>query len=96
MTAAETFAFCALVVGLICGAGIWLGAYQSRLKNRERELELRARIAEAEAMGSKSELAQLEQRTRVLERIATDKNANLAAQIEDLRQPTKIESLRDA
>lgn len=89
MTAAETFAFCALVVGLICGAGIWLGAYQSRLKNRERELELRARIAEAEALGSKSELAQLEQRTRVLERIATDGKAKLANEIEALRSDDK-------
>jgi hypothetical protein len=92
MSPAETFAFCALVVGLICGGGIWLGAYQSRLKNRERELELRARIAEAEALGGKSELAQLEQRTRVLERIATDGKTKLANEIDALRdERSKVE-----
>jgi hypothetical protein len=85
MTGADAFAFSALIVGLICGAGIWLGAYQTRLKNRERELELRARIAEAEAKGGQSELAQLEQRTRVLERIATDGKTKLAGEIEALR-----------
>lgn len=86
MSGAEAFAFSALIVGLICGAGIWLAAYQTRLKNRERELELRARIAEAEAQGGRSELAQLEERTRVLERIATDRKTKLASEIEELRE----------
>lgn len=90
MSGGDVFAFCALIVGLICGAGIWLGAYQSRLRNRERELELRARIAEAEALGGRSELAQLEQRTRVLERIATDGKTALASQIEALREDKEI------
>lgn len=81
----EAVAFSSLIIGLICGSGIWLSAYQSRLKNRERELELHARIAEAEASGSRSELNQLEQRTRVLERIATDNKTKLANQIEALR-----------
>lgn len=85
MSGGDVFAFCALIVGLICVAGMWLSAYQTRLKNRERELELRARIAEAEALGGRSELAQLEQRTRVLERIATDGKTELANQIEALR-----------
>jgi hypothetical protein len=85
MNFSDAVAFSALVIGLICGAGIWLSAYQSRLKNREHELELRARIAEAEAKGAQSELAQLEQRTRVLERIATDGKAKLANEIEALR-----------
>jgi hypothetical protein len=90
MSGGDVFAFCALIVGLIGGAGILLSAYQSRLKNRERELELRARIAEAEALGGRSDLAQLEQRTRVLERIATDGKTALADQIEALRDEREI------
>jgi hypothetical protein len=85
MSFGDVVAFLALMIGLITGAGIWLSAYQSRLKNRERELELRARIAEAEAKGGQSELVQLEQRTRVLERIATDGKTKLASEIEALR-----------
>ena len=81
----DAIAFCTLIGGLIGGAGIWLSSYQRRLTNRERELELRARIAEAEAKGGQSELAQLEQRTRVLERIATDGKTKLANEIEALR-----------
>jgi hypothetical protein len=87
MNIAEAIAFGALVMGLISGAGIWLSAYQSRLKNRETELELRARIAEAEAQGSQ---AQLEQRTRVLERIATDGKTRLASEIEALRDERSL------
>jgi hypothetical protein len=90
MNIAEAIAFGALVMGLISGAGIWLSAYQSRLKNRETELELRARIAEAEAQGSQTELAQLEQRTRVLERIATDGKTRLASEIEALRDERSL------
>jgi hypothetical protein len=90
MNIADAIAFGALICGLISGAGMWLSAYQSRLKNRERELELRARIAEAEAKGGQSELAQLEQRTRVLERIATDGKARLANEIEALRDERSL------
>ena len=48
MNFAEAIAFCALMVGLICFAGIMLEAHNRRLKNRERELELKVRLAEAE------------------------------------------------
>ena len=85
MTFADAVAFSALMIGLISGGGIWYSAYDRRLKNRERELELQARILEAEARGSQSELKQLEQRTRVLERIATDGKSKLANEIEALR-----------
>ncbi len=89
MNFAEAIAFSALIIGLISGGGIWFSAYERRLKNRERELELHARIAEAEANSSRSELGQLEQRTRVLERIATDNKTKLAHQIEALRDQRK-------
>ena len=86
MNIAEAIAFSALVIGLISGAGIWLDAYKRRLTNRERELELKARIAEAGDRSAKDEVSTLEHRLRVLERIATDKGTTLAAQIEDLRE----------
>lgn len=86
MSWAETIAFSALVIGLIAGAGIWFSAYERRLTNRERELELRAKLAESGASQGPDELAKLEQRLRVLERIATDKSSTLANQIEDLRE----------
>ncbi len=86
MSWADTIAFAALVIGLIAGAGIWLSAYERRLTNRERELELRAKLAESGADQGAGELTKLEQRLRVLERIATDKSNTLATQIEDLRE----------
>lgn len=81
----EAIAFCALVIGLIAGAGIWLDAHNRRLKNRERELELQAKLTTSRATSETGELAKLEQRLRVLERIATDKGTSLAAEIDNLR-----------
>jgi hypothetical protein len=86
MNMAEAVAFSALVIGIICVAGVWLDGYKRRLTNRERELELKVRMAEAEARRGAGELPALEQRLRVLERIATDKGSTLAAEIEDLRE----------
>jgi len=90
MSGADVFAFCALIVGLICGAGMWLSAYQTRLKNRERELELQVKLAESRERMDQSEVGQLEQRLRVLERIATDRKTELADQIEALREGKEI------
>ncbi len=88
MNIAEAIAFSALILGLITGAGIWLDAYKSRLSNREHELELRAQIAAAGA--GDPEFAKLEARMRVLERIATDRKARLANEIEDLRDQRSL------
>lgn len=82
----EAIAFSALVIGLIAGAGIWLSAYERRLTNRERELELRAKLVESDTGKDAGELSKLENRLRVLERIATDKSSKLATEIEDLRE----------
>lgn len=85
MNIAEAIAFCALVIGVISGAGIWLDAYKRRLTNREKELELQARIAEGRHRDTRSEVGEIEQRLRVLERIATDKGNLLSEEIEGLR-----------
>lgn len=66
------------------------------IRHEERKLELEARIEEAKASQVRTETAagnKLEERVRVLERIATDGNHALAAQIEELRA---IDSLDDA
>lgn len=82
----EAIALCAVVIGLIAGAGILLEAYNRRLKNRERELELRVRMAETQGRDRIAGLPQVEERLRVLERIATDRRSDLASEIEELRE----------
>ena len=82
-------------MGLVAAMGSLVGivallsqAYQRRLAHKERIAELRAQGAIAIAPADRSaEVEKLEHRIRVLERIATDKTSNLAAQIEDLRTP---------
>ena len=86
MNLPEAIAFGCLMVGMICGAGIWLDAHKTRLKNRTKELELKVRLAEAEAKARAAGVPQIEERLRVLERIATDRKHGLADEIEALRQ----------
>ena len=87
----EAIAFMALVIGITSVAGIILDGYKRRLTNREKELELQIQLAEAQARAGGGEPARIEQRLRVLERIATDKGSTLAAEIEDLREPARAE-----
>ncbi|MFM5916329.1 MAG: hypothetical protein ACKOOL_02225 [Novosphingobium sp.] len=83
------------VVGLLIAMGGLVGifgimgvAYRRRLEHKERIAEIKANGVAAPALPEKSDyVAKLEHRIRVLERIATDKTANLATQIEDLRTP---------
>lgn len=75
----------AVVIGTISITGILAGAYKSKLKLREREIELQILQAGEHAARSQPGDDRIEQRLRVLERIATDKGPNLAAQIEQLR-----------
>lgn len=62
--------------------------HRRTVAHEERKLELQARIEEAKAQQVRTETdleRKLEDRVRVLERIATDRGADLAAQIDDLR-----------
>ena len=70
---------------LIPLAPFLMGALAIWTKHQQRiaELQLHATAEKAAQYASHDE--QLEQRVRVLERIATDKGADLAQQIEDLR-----------
>ena len=87
MSPAETMALLVLIVGIISIAGIIGEAYKRRLEFKQRGLELRAHQASENAAQSAATAERLEQRVRVLERIATDKSAALASQIEDMREP---------
>lgn len=95
MSIAETIAFCGLMVAIICVSGILLEVHNRRLKNRERELELKVRMIEAEGRSRAAGVPQVEERLRVLERIVTERGMDLAAQIEDLRgEPREVEKLQ--
>lgn len=86
MSFADAIAFCALVIGIISVAGIMLDAYKRRLTNREKELELRTRLADADGARGAGQVAEMEDRLRVLERIATDRRHMLADEIDQLRE----------
>ncbi|MFN3468501.1 MAG: hypothetical protein ACK4Z7_02265 [Novosphingobium sp.] len=76
-------AFMLVVVPVVMGV---LGdAYKRRLAFRERELELLSHQTAQKAAQYAAQTERLEQRVRVLERIATENNADLAVQIEHLR-----------
>lgn len=81
----ETIALCALVVGVISLAGMWLDAHNTRLKNATKQLELKVRMAEAERGTGVERMGDVEDRLRVLERIATDPTHQLSHEIESLR-----------
>ncbi|WP_296675793.1 hypothetical protein [Novosphingobium sp.] len=87
----------AVVIGFISITGILTGAYKSKLRVRERELELQIMQANRNAEKAPPATARIEQRLRVLERIATDaaadKGPNLAEQIEQLRDARQTEVL---
>ena len=71
--------------------------HRRTIKHEERKLELLARAEEAKSgRGASGEAYQkLEERVRVLERIATDKGTDLAQQIEHLRDVDAIAELTD-
>lgn len=81
----EALALCAIVVGVISLAGMWLDAHNTKLKNRTKTLELEVRKAEAERGAGTQRMGDVEERLRVLERIATDRRHLLADEIETLR-----------
>lgn len=86
----------ALVIGFISTIGILSGAYKSKLRVRERELELQILQANERAAQPAPADDRTEQRLRVLERIATDRGQNLAEEIEQLRSNRAAESNRQA
>jgi len=91
MSPEDTIAFAALMIFMIVVFGVLSDVYKRRLAFKERALELAAKNSADEAAHFAAQAQKLEQRVRVLERIATDREgqevAALAAEIEDLRSP---------
>lgn len=65
--------------------GILTKTYLRRLEHKERIAAIRAQGTVSVAADRSDVIERLEHRIRVLERIATDKSENVAAQIEALR-----------
>ena len=85
MDAGDTIALVA-VVGMVIAITITVTSMFSRfMKYKERQLGTTADATAEKAAQYASHVEHLEARVRVLERIATDKGADLAQQIEDLR-----------
>ena len=79
--------FFVIVVGIPVVGGIIGDAFKRWVGLREKQLELAATQAADKAAAQAAHIERLEQRMRVLERIATDRGAHIAAEIEDLRAP---------
>lgn len=77
--------FWVIVVAIPVLAGTLGRLGKQWLKLKERQLELAATEAADKAAAQAAHIERLEQRMRVLEKIATDKGTHLAAEIEDLR-----------
>lgn len=75
--------FMVIVVPVVLG--IASDIYKRRLAFRERELELFSKQTAEKAAQYAAQSERLEQRVRVLERIATENKTDLALQIESLR-----------
>ena len=86
------FGFILTIASLGMATGILI--HRSQLRADARRLELKARIEEAKAEQArfeKGDYSKMEERVRVLERIATDSNHALAAQIDELRALDAVE-----
>jgi hypothetical protein len=92
----ETIALVAIVGGLIA-VTILMGTIFKRIMSyKEKQLTLTADRTAEKAAQYAAHVEQLEARVRVLERIATDKGADLALQIEELREaPQAIAALEE-
>ena len=87
MTNGQIFAllFFVIVVAVPTIVGVGGNLIERWIKMKEKQLELAASEAADKAATQAAHIERLEQRMRVMERIATDKGASLSAEIEDLR-----------
>ena len=85
MKASFILAFFMIVVGIPVIASLIGDIYKRRMKFRERELELMSSQTAEKAAQYAAHTERLEQRVRVLERIVTDRGADVAGEIEKLR-----------
>jgi hypothetical protein len=81
----EWILFFAIVVGIPVIASALSDYHKRSLKLREKQLELTATATAEQAAQYAAKIERLEARVAVLERIATDRGADLAFEIEKLR-----------
>ena len=91
MTAGDFFGLVAVIVGFLSLVAILAGAYKRNLVHKERKLALEVQAATARASAPNARNDLLEERVRVLERIATDRGPELASQIEALRDVNRAD-----
>lgn len=70
---------------LIPLAAIAIAPFKMWLKMKEKQMEIQSTMTAEKSAQYAAHTERLEQRVRVLERIVTDKGADLATEIEDLR-----------
>ena len=85
------FPFVTVMVLIVFGFA--RGMYNRVATHEERKLELLARAEEARTGNGGEGYRKLEERVRVLERIATEGNSGLAAEIESLRNLQDLDVL---
>lgn len=75
------------ILAISCGMLAVIGGVFVKpwFKMKERQLELQSQMTAEKAAQYAAHNERLEERVRVLERIATDRGADLAREIEDLR-----------
>ena len=92
----ETIALVAIVGGLIATTILMGTIFKRIMSYKEKQLGLTADSTAEKAAQYAAHVEKLEARVRVLERIATDKGADLALQIEELRElPTATPALEE-
>jgi hypothetical protein len=73
---------------LIPLAAISIAPFRIWMKMKERQMEIQSSMTAEKAAQYAAHTERLEQRVRVLERIATDKGVDLSDEIEALRDPS--------
>lgn len=88
----EALSFIGACAVLMAIAAMIFAMYGKRLAFRQRQLELEAQVKMATPASSEL-VARLEKRVRVLERLATERGPDVAAQIEALRDDCALAEL---
>ena len=79
----------AMIVAIPITLGVGADMFKRWLKVRERQMDREADRVGSLTASQAAQIERLEERVRVLERIATDKGAALAAEIDSLHLPSR-------
>ena len=86
----------ALLITVLLPTVLLIYVFRRWFSYKEKQLEIEARVTAEKAAQYATSNAELEQRVRVLERIATDRGHDVAHQIEALRDARRTEALLEA